>query len=111
MEDKLICWVGSAKVDLSSFPESIRRDAGFQLRALQRGLMPVDFKPIPIVGKGVEEIRLRSDDGVYRVFYVARFNEAIYVLHAFQKKTQKTTKQDIQLGQQRYQAMLRFRQQ
>jgi hypothetical protein len=53
------------------------------------------------VGKGVEEIRIRTDDA-YRIFYVARFEEAVYVLHAFQKKTQKTSRSDIELGQQRF---------
>lgn len=110
MADKPIYWFGSSKSDLSNFPEEIRRYAGFQLRALQQGVMPSDFKPMSVVGKGVEEIRLRSEEGAYRVFYVARFDEAIYVLHAFQKQSQKTAKQDIQLGQHRYQEMLKFRQ-
>lgn len=110
MTDKPIYWLGSSRSNLSSFPEEIRRYAGFQLRALQQGLMPSDFKPIPAVGKGVEEIRLRSEDGAFRVFYVARFEEAIYVLHAFQKKSQKTAKQDVQRGQYRYQEMLKLRQ-
>lgn len=71
--------------------------------------MPTDFKPMPAVGSGVEEIRIRTED-TYRIFYVARFEEAVYVLHAFQKKTQKTSKQDIQLGQQRHKQMLQYRQ-
>lgn len=75
---------------------------------MQRGEAPVDFKSMPIVGKGVQEIRIRTEDA-YRIFYVARFEEEIYVLHAFQKKTQKTTKQDIQIGQQRYQQMINER--
>lgn len=108
-EDKPIYWLGSSRADLCSFPEEVRRNAGFQLRAVQRGLLPVDFKPMAAIGKGVEEIRIRSEDGAYRVFYVAKFAEAIYVLHAFQKKSQKTAKQDIQLGQQRYQEMLKLR--
>jgi phage-related protein len=68
MADKPIYWMGSSKSDLSSFPEAVRRNAGFQLRALQRGLMPSDFKPISVVGRGVEEIRLRSEDGAYWIF-------------------------------------------
>ena len=109
MANKPIYWIGSSKSDLSDFPEEVRSKAGFQLRAIQRGQMPTDFKPMPSVGKGVEEIRLRTED-VYRIFYVARFKEAVYVLHAFQKKTQKTSKQDIYLGQQRYKQMLQDRQ-
>lgn len=110
MVDKSIYWLGSSREDLSVFPQEARRKAGFQLRAIQRGQMPVYFKPIPVVGKGVEEIRVRAED-TYRIFYVARFEEAVYVLHAFQKTTQKTLKQDIQIGQQRYQQMLQYRQQ
>ena len=110
MVDKMIYWLGSAKDDITNFPEEARRKAGFQLRAVQRNLKPTDFKPMPSVGKGVEEIRIHTE-GSYWIFYVARFEEAVYVLHAFQKKTQKTSIQDIQIGQQRYQQMLHYRQQ
>lgn len=102
MPDRSIRWIGSSLEDLSNFPESARRKAGFQLRAVQSGEIPSDFKPMPIVGIGVED--------AYRIFYVARFSEAIYVLHAFQKKTQKTSKLDIEIGQNRYQQMLQYRQ-
>ena len=87
-----------------------RRKAGFQLRAIQRGQKPTDFKPMPTIGKGVEEIRIWTGEA-YRIFYVARFEEAVYVLHAFEKKTQKTSKRNIELGQKRYQEMVGFRQQ
>lgn len=108
MEDRPINWISTSRDDICSFPEEARRKAGFQLRAVQRGETPVDFKSMPIVGKGVQEIRIRTEDA-YRIFYVARFDEEIYVLHAFQKKTQKTAKQDIQIGQQRYQQMMKER--
>lgn len=108
MEDKPINWIGSSRDDVGSFPEDARRKAGFQLRAVQRGDDPVDFKPISTVGKGVREIRIRTEDA-YRIFYVARFEEAVYVIHAFQKKTQKTTEQDLKIGQQRYQQMMEYR--
>jgi phage-related protein len=108
MEDQPINWIGSSRDDVGSCPEDARRKAGFQLRAVQRGEDPVDFKPISTVGKGVREIRIRTEDA-YRIFYVARFEEAVYVLHAFQKKTQKTTKQDLKIGQQRYQQMIEYR--
>lgn len=110
MTDKRIYWIGSSKHDLSGFSLEARRKIGFQLRTVQKGQEPTDFKPMPVIGKGVEEIRVRAGDA-YRVFYVARFEEAVYVLHAFPKKTQKTSKQDIELGQQRYRTMLQFRQQ
>jgi phage-related protein len=108
MTNKPICWIGSSLEDLSDFPESARRKAGFQLRLIQGGEEPSDFKPMSIVGSGVEEIRIRADDA-YRIFYVARFKEAVYVLHAFGKKTQKTSKLDIETGQRRYQQMLEYR--
>ena len=108
MADKPIYWVGSSKIDISDFPQEARRKAGFQLRAVQQGQTPTDFKAMPIVGKGVEEIRIRTDEA-YRVFYVARFEEAVYVLHAFKKTTQKTSKQDIEIGQQRYKEITQFK--
>jgi len=110
MTDKLIYWVGSSREELSEFPQEARRKAGFQLRAIQRGQKPTDFKPMTIIGKGVEEIRIETEEA-YRVFYVARFEEAVYVLHAFQKKTQKTSTKDIELGKKRYQDMVQFRRQ
>ena len=109
MTDKPIRWIGSSLNDLINFPNAVRKKAGFQLRAVQSGDTPSDFKPIPTVGLGVEEIRIRTENA-YRIFYVARFAEAVYVLHAFQKKTQKTSKLDIEIGQRRYQHMLQYRQ-
>lgn len=109
MADKQIFWIGSALEDLSAFPKEVKRKAGFQLRAIQRGLKPTDFKPMPAIGKGVEEIRIWTGDA-YRIFYVSKFEEAVYVLCVFQKKTQKTSKQDIKLGQQRFRKMVQFRQ-
>ncbi len=110
MTDKLIYWVGSSREELANLPKEARRKAGFQLRAIQRGQKPTDFKPMPTIGKGVEEIRIWTGEA-YRIFYVARFEEAVYVLHAFEKKTQKTSKRNIELGQKRYQEMVGFRQQ
>ena len=110
MRDKLIYWVGSSREELANFPKEAGRKAGFQLRAIQRGQKPTDFKPMPTIGKGVEEIRIWTGEA-YRIFYVARFEEAVYVLHAFEKKTQKTSKRNIELGQKRYQEMVGFRQQ
>jgi phage-related protein len=109
MEDKPIYWVGKSQEDLASFPEDARRKAGFNLRVVPRGEPPSDFKPMSVVGKGVEEIRVKTEDA-FRIFYVARFSEAVYVLHSFQKQTQKTSKQDIQIGQQRYRQMVEYRQ-
>jgi phage-related protein len=108
MPDKPIYWIGSSKDDICNFSKEARKKAGFQLRAIQKGEEPSDFKSIPTIGKGTKEIRIWTGDA-YRIFYVARFAEAIYVLHAFQKKTQQTSRQDIELGKQRYQQMMKFR--
>jgi phage-related protein len=91
MSDKPIYWIGSSKQDIANFATEARRKAGFELRAVQQGQLPSDFKPISIVGQRVEEIRIRTENA-YRVFYVAKFSEAIYVLHAFQKKHKKLLK-------------------
>ncbi len=104
--DKPLTWIGSSREDLRQFSTEARRRAGFELRAVQRGYEPTDFKPMPIIGPGTYELRLQTDDA-YRVFYIAKFQETVYVLHAFQKKTQKTSKHDITLGQQRYEAAQR----
>jgi phage-related protein len=109
MTDKPIYWIGSSKEDITNFPTEARRKAGFQLRTLQKGQLPSDFKSMSIIGQGVEEIRIRTENA-YRVFYIAKFSEAIYVLHAFQKTTQKTAKKDIQIGQQRYKQLISYRQ-
>jgi phage-related protein len=90
---------------LREAPAEIRADAGYQLKLVQAGDVPADFRPMPDVGPGVMEIRL-SGAGEYRVFYVAKFNEAIYVLHCFGKKSRATRKSDIDLGRKRYNELL-----
>ncbi|MBO6278834.1 MAG: type II toxin-antitoxin system RelE/ParE family toxin [Pseudomonas sp.] len=104
-EMKEIMWVGSSLQDLRDFPEVPRKRAGFQLELLQEGEEPDDFKPMKSVGKGVQEIRIACDDGAFRVFYVVNRPEAIYVLHAFRKTTQKTEKRDLDLGKTRYKSL------
>jgi phage-related protein len=98
---KLLKFVGSSLDDLRDFPEEARRVAGFELRALQDGFEPRDWKPIQSVGPGAKEIRIHAL-GEWRVIYVAKIRDAIYVLHAFQKKTQKTSQRDIDLARKRY---------
>jgi phage-related protein len=93
-DEKEIRWVGSAYDDLLAFPDDPLRSAGFQLGKVQVGLDPDDWKPFDDVGAGTREIRIREASGIYRVMYVAKFEEAVYVLHCFQKKTQATGKQD-----------------
>jgi phage-related protein len=84
-----------------------RRDAGFQIDQVQRGGDPDDWKPMSTVGSGVKEIRIRDESGVFRVLYVAKLKDAIYVLHCFQKKTEKTNVKDIDMASTRYQDLLR----
>ncbi|WP_050421785.1 type II toxin-antitoxin system RelE/ParE family toxin [Bradyrhizobium tropiciagri] len=98
---------GSALDDLRAFPQAARREAGHQLDQVQHGREPDDWKPMNTVGRGVREIRIRDAAGAFRVLYVAKFNEAVYVLHCFQKKTQKTSKADLNLGAQRYRDLLK----
>jgi phage-related protein len=98
---KPLRFVGSSLDDLRSFPAEARRQAGFELYAVQRGLEPSDWKAMKTVGAGVREIRIRVL-GEWRVLYVAKFADAVYVLHAFQKKTQKTRRSDIEIARRRY---------
>jgi phage-related protein len=103
---KRIVFLGDSLEVLRSFPDSARRAAGFQLDRVQRGLPPDDFKPLGAVGRGVHEIRIRDRSGAYRVVYIATLAAAVYVLHAFQKKTQRAPKADLELARRRL-ALLR----
>ncbi len=95
-------FLGTSKDDLSAFPAAARTRAGYELFMVQVGRAPDDWKPMPAVGGGACEIRVRDRAGAYRVIYVARFQNAVYVLHAFQKKSQKTSRRDIELARARY---------
>ena len=101
--------MGDSLQCLRDFPADARQDAGYQLDKVQRGLQPDDFKPMPTIGKGVEEIRIRDDSGTYRVIYTARFADAVFVLHAFQKKTQRASQRDIAIAKARFSEMMRGR--
>jgi phage-related protein len=93
-------FVGRSRQDLQEFPREVRRAMGLELLKVQLGDPPTDFKPMPSVGRGVYEIRVRME-GAWRLMYVAKFADAVWVLHAFQKKTQQTSKEDIELAKQR----------
>ena len=86
-----------------------RRALGFDLRRVQGGKLPRDWKPMPTIGLGVAKIRVRDESGAYRVRFVAKFAEAVYVLHAFQKKSQKTSKLDLAVAQKRYDGIIKSR--
>lgn len=101
MDKKDICFLGSSREDIVAFPDDAKREAGYQLGLVQAGEEPDDWKPFSDIGSGVKEIRIHKGNE-YRVMYVAKFQDYIYVLHAFNKKQQKTRKSDIAIAKQRY---------
>jgi phage-related protein len=105
---KQIRWLGNSLEEVKTFSDEAKRSAGHQLGLVQSGHDPLDWKPMESIGAGVKEIRIRVETS-YRVIYVAKFSEAVYVLHAFVKKTQKTSKKDIDLSVDRYKALIRAR--
>lgn len=94
---KPVAWLGDSLEQLRSFSKIVRQQVGYELELVQDGLEPSDWKPMPTVGPGVCEIRVHGD-GEHRVIYVAKFRRAVYVLHAFQKKANKTSKRDIDMA-------------
>ena len=107
---KPVAFWGSALKDLRAFPSDARQDCGYQIDRVQHGLPPDNFKPMAIVGQGVEEICVTADDGWFRVMYTARLEDAVHVLHVFQKKTNQTSPQDIELGKKRFKELMKSRQ-
>ena len=104
---KAIEFRGSSLDDLRAFPLTAKREAGHQLDQIQNGLEADDWKPMGTVGPGVKEVRIRDAAGAFRIIYVAKFADAVYVLHCFQKKVQKTPKADIDLAAKRYRELLK----
>ncbi len=98
---------GSSLSDLRDFPDPAKRETGYQIDRIQNGLDPNDWKPMETIGPGVKEIRVKDESGIYRVLYVAKFAETIYVLHCFKKTTQKTSKTDMALASKRYKDLLK----
>jgi phage-related protein len=105
MPYKPIIWIGDSRKSIREFPDLAKQRCGRELARVQDGLDPADWKPMTSVGIGVREIRVRID-GAFRVIYVAKFPEAVYVLHAFEKKSQKTAKADIELARDRFRALI-----
>jgi phage-related protein len=102
---KKLIWMGSSREDLSAFPREARREMGYQLEHVQEGVDPDDWKPMSTVGSGVREIRIRESSGAFRCIYLATRPDGIYVLHCFQKKTRKTSQQDLNLAERRFKAI------
>jgi phage-related protein len=105
---KGIEFIGTSLKMLRDFPAQAKREAGYQPDRVQHGLDPVDWKPMKSVGRGVREIRIQLE-GQYRVIYVASFDDSVYVLHAFQKKTQKTSRQDLDAARRAFREVERQR--
>ena len=107
---KPVVWLADSQEQLAAFAPDARRVAGFELWEVQQGKEPSDWKPMPTVGLGVNEIRVRVG-AAYRVLCIAKFAEAVYVLHAFQKKSRKTPKLDIELARTRFRTLIQDRKQ
>jgi phage-related protein len=100
-------FLGDSLKVISGFPNDARQAAGYQLRRVQDGEAPDDFKPIPAVGKGVEEIRIWASSGTFRVIYTARLADKVYVLHAFEKKTQAMPASEKEIARTRFKRLMR----
>jgi phage-related protein len=106
--DKALFWLGTSRADLAAFPDDARRVSGFQLRRVQQGLAPNDWKPMTRVGPGVREIRVHTALE-HRILYVATFADGVYVLHAFEKRSRATKPSDLQLARVRFRALTAWR--
>ena len=104
---KPLRFLGDTRNQLRELTADAKQDAGYQLDKVQRGEMPNDYKPMPTIGKGVEEIRVWDESGTYRIIYLARLADAVYVLHVFKKKTQATAKRDLDLAKTRFNELMR----
>jgi len=98
-------WEATSRKDVRAFPDDARARAGYEVYRVQLGLEPTDWKPMSSVGDGVREIRVRTGRA-HRLLYVAKFAEAVYVLHAFEKKTRKTARADIEIAKSRYRELV-----
>jgi|SRR5688500_10940964 len=105
---KRVVWLGDSLERIREFPADAKRQAGFQLERVQSGIDPLDWKAMPSIGLGVKEIRIRVG-GAFRVVYVAKFSEAVYVLHAFQKKSSKTAALDVETARRRFRTLIKER--
>jgi len=107
MTVKPVEFLGDSIETLRAFPGNARQEAGFQLDKVQRGEEADDWKPMTAIGAGVREIRIRDEAGAFRVIYLAKLADAVYVLHCFQKKTPETSEKDIRLARSRFRELMR----
>ena len=108
MAEKPVRWLGSSRVDLRAFPDDARQEAGYQLSRVQHGEEPADWRPLASTGPGVTELRIRTAVA-HRVIYVAKFADAVYVLHAFEKRSRKIRPVDLAVAKKRWSDLLRQR--
>jgi len=106
---KQLVFLGRSQDDVRGFPVGAKREAGGELLRVQSGDEPSDWKPMKTIGPGVAEIRISDETGAFRVIYVAKFEEAVYVLHCFEKRQQKTSRTDLDLSTRRYRDLVRGR--
>ena len=104
---KPVEFIGTSLDALRGFPSDARQEAGFQLDRVQRGLEPDDWKPMTAIGSGVREIRIREASGAFRIIYVTKIGASVFVLHVFQKKTEATSKRDIDLATKRFKELVK----
>ncbi|HXO36293.1 MAG TPA: type II toxin-antitoxin system RelE/ParE family toxin [Candidatus Acidoferrales bacterium] len=104
---KPVVWMGGSREDVRRFPETAQDSLGFELYRVQCGFDPKDWKPMPGIGTGVKEIRVRDEAGIFRMIYLATRPEGVYVLHCFQKKSQRTNRSDLDLAMKRFKAIAR----
>ena len=105
---KQLLWIGNSYRALTAFPKAVKQAAGFQLHLIQQGKDPDDWKPMPSIGPGVREARIHVG-GEHRIIYLAKFEEGVYILHAFQKKTQKTAKKNFNIAKARFREVIQYR--
>ena len=105
MDRKPVRFVGAALADLKDFPKNAMQDVGFQLDKISKGQDPDDFKAIPRVGRGAMELSVWDEEGTFRILYVHKFEDAVYVLHCFKKTTQKIPDADIDIAKNRYKSI------
>lgn len=105
---KTVIFLASSLNDIKAFCPTSKKESGHQIDQVQKGLDPDDWKPMPEIGLGVREIRIHTESE-YRIIYIAKFPEAVYILHAFVKKTQKTEKKDIDLAVKRLKELIQAR--
>ena len=107
MAHKQVAFRGSSLADLRQFPEPAKREVGFQIDKIQHGQDPDDWKPMDTIGAGIREIRVKDASGIYRVLYVAKFIDIVYVLHCFKKTSQTTSQRDKDVAAKRYKELLK----